>query len=290
MSKFIQLSADDDTKNFLSHCVSQYESPPLSRYVKSILRKPLGLFLGHTDVNAFLTTGRMFVFSTSQFRALMAPWLQSRSEMELKALRCLDIGAGDGGVTAQLAPVFHEVVTTEVSSHMVKQLRQRGFTCHEVNDVADVPRGEGFDVISLLNVIDRCDRPRTLLQNVKRLLRSSDSCVVVATPLPLNPWVERGTSWVRPTESIGRIGCCHTDNSRSWEECASHLVEDFVEPLGFEVVNASRVPYISEGDLSNPYYILDDCLLVLRARNDTAEKKSSSFHPQDSTVYVEDRS
>lgn len=45
--------------------------------------------------------------------------------------RLLDVGAGAGNVTQQLAPLFEEVVTTEVSSMNAVRLRQRGFVCVE---------------------------------------------------------------------------------------------------------------------------------------------------------------
>lgn len=54
--------------------------------------------------------------------------LSSYSEFQNRALRLLDVGAGSGGPTAKLAPLFNEVITTEAASYMVMQLRERGFT------------------------------------------------------------------------------------------------------------------------------------------------------------------
>jgi hypothetical protein len=37
----------------------------------------------------------------------------------------------------------------------------------------------------------------------------------------------------------------------------------FVEEHGFTVHNYARVPYLSQGDFSKPYYVLSDAILVL---------------------------
>ena len=48
-----------------------------------------------------------------------------------------------------------------------------------------------YDVITCLNVLDRCDRPLTLLRQMRRALRP-DGLLVVALVLPLSPYVEHG--------------------------------------------------------------------------------------------------
>lgn len=39
----------------------------------------------------------------------------------------LDVGAGDGNVTAKLATLHKKVVATEISKHMTTRLAQKGF-------------------------------------------------------------------------------------------------------------------------------------------------------------------
>ena len=63
----------------------------------------------------------MFVLSTQHARAL----LQLGPDDRLPLL--LDVGAGDGGVTERLEPLFDRVVATEASQWMVGRLRDRGF-------------------------------------------------------------------------------------------------------------------------------------------------------------------
>lgn len=78
----------------------------------------------------------------------------------------MDVGAGSGGPTAALAPLFDEIVTTEAAKHMAAQLRERGFKCVETCDLlaAEELRGELFDVVALFNVLDRCLEPFSLVR------------------------------------------------------------------------------------------------------------------------------
>ena len=47
-----------------------------------------------------------------------------------------------------------------------------------------------YDVISCLNLLDRCDRPLTLLRHVHASLRPGSGRAVVAMVLPYKPYVE----------------------------------------------------------------------------------------------------
>lgn len=96
---------------------------------------------------------------------------------------------------------------------------------------------------------------------------------MLATPLPLNPSVEKGTKWVKPTENIALPGKCFCECS--WEESLNHLVKDVLEPAGFCVLAVSRLPYLSEGDYRRSFYTLDDALLVLGPVDPSAQEAAS---------------
>lgn len=64
--------------------------------------------------------------------------------------------------------------------------------CCRLLDVEMWPEaGIKFDVITCLNLLDRCDRPLSLLQELKASLNPGGR-VVVALVLPFNPYVEIG--------------------------------------------------------------------------------------------------
>lgn len=59
-------------------------------------------------------------------------------------------------------------------------------------DVDLWPSGEiMFDVISGLNLLDRCDRPVAVLHSMKKVLKPGGR-VVIAVVLPFSPYVEFG--------------------------------------------------------------------------------------------------
>jgi 16S rRNA A1518/A1519 N6-dimethyltransferase RsmA/KsgA/DIM1 with predicted DNA glycosylase/AP lyase activity len=72
------------------------------------------MFLCHS----LLGRGSMFVFSSEQFLKLVPK----------PSGRLLDLGAGDGRVTEIMAPHFTEVMVTEVSPTMRRQLTLKGFS------------------------------------------------------------------------------------------------------------------------------------------------------------------
>merc|ERR1719399_2128526 len=123
----------------------------------------------------------------------------------------LDVGAGSGSVTAQLAGLFDQVVATEVSTPMVARLRARkGVTfvieAEDLGTVQEKVRAEGiaqagqeaaaterFTCICALNLLDRCDRPRELLREIWSML-APGGVLLMAVVCPFRPFVEgKGT-------------------------------------------------------------------------------------------------
>lgn len=52
--------------------------------------------------------------------------------------------------------------------------------------------GFQYDVISCLNLLDRCDDPLPLLRDIKRSLVPNTGRLILATVLPFQPYVEIG--------------------------------------------------------------------------------------------------
>jgi SAM-dependent methyltransferase len=212
------------------------------------------------DVNGMLGIYPMHVLSTEQWRFLLeaaavAPYDEPRG-------RLLDVGAGSGDVTVQLAPLFERVVTTELSRSMAYRLRRRGFSVHRTDvAVAGVPEGP-YDVVSCLNVLDRCATPLSLLGSVRAGL-GSGGLLVLALVLPYRPFVYEGPSSVDPMERLPLDGL-------PWEAAVNGLCAQVLEPLSLEVVAVSRVPYLSGGDSGRAIYELDDAIVVCRAVGNVA--------------------
>ncbi|KAF2898783.1 hypothetical protein ILUMI_07392, partial [Ignelater luminosus] len=114
-----------------------------------------------------------------------------------------------------------------------------------------------YDVISCLNLLDRCDRPLLLLNQIKEALQPK-GVALVAIVLPFLPYVEVGPSDHKPTELLPIRG-------QTFERQVDSLIHDVFIPSGFQVIRWTRVPYLCEGDLRQSYYWLDDAVFLIES-------------------------
>lgn len=267
-SRYIELSCDEPTTQFLIQCCEEYNSSYISSYyIKNAFIKPLmKTYYNHTDCNGILGTGSMFVCSTQQGKLLLDKHINNTHTNDTILL---DIGAGDGNVTLQLKPLFNTVYTTEVSDRMVHKLQAiHQFNCYQTTDIhyifKDIKQHHNNispSVITLFNVLDRCDHPIQLLRDIYNNM-SSTSILLLAVVLPLKPSVENSDgTWSAPIQSIVTRGytCCST-----YEDSLTGLIDDIILPIGYTLQSISRVPYISAGDTVKPFYVLQDALIVLQ--------------------------
>lgn len=210
----------------------------------------------------------------------------------------LDIGSGEGEVASKLGEYFGTVVATETSPAMVKRCAEshRDWTVLETGTIEDVwekfkeqnvreeergtstksdaakrrvhklieeedkDRQRKFDCIGMFNVLDRCDRPFTMLSHIRNLLKPKTGLFVLAVVLPFRPFVELDDGTRRaPVEKLDVA-----TPSSAWEYGVRDIYENVLKPSGFEIEKISRVPYVSEGDHLAGAYVLDDAVFVLR--------------------------
>ncbi|KPI90414.1 putative DREV methyltransferase [Leptomonas seymouri] len=237
----------------------------------------LSLFLSRTTAHGLVGRGGMFVYSNAQIRRLLRPPHTPASaplppSFQFESL--LDIGAGDGGVTAKMEPLFRTVYATEFSASMRWRLRRRGYEVlpHETPFVID-PAAQSvvrryFDVIACNNVLDRADQPQTLLRDMRDSLKPG-GFLVLAVVLPWCPFVEDGPLQKAPSEKLPMEGgeCC---KGATYEASTTKLFENVLIPMGFELVRWTRLPYLCEGNLRNEYALLNDAVFVLQKKSDAA--------------------
>ncbi|CAG9855682.1 unnamed protein product [Phyllotreta striolata] len=251
-TKFVQLHPDEDTLQFLKQ--SEKKSDWVFTQVwHSLIKLVFGLFMTQTSINGWLRRGSMFVISHQQFKQLLLP---SAFDHTWKSETLLDLGAGDGEVTAQLAPSFKKVYVTEVSKTMRSLLEMKGY---EVLEIDNWHVDRKYDFISCLNLIDRCDTPLELLQQIRHSL-NPNGVVLLAVVLPFSAYVEYGSPDHKPKELLPIKG-------PDFEQQVESVVRDVLNPNGFEVISWSRVPYLCEGDLQQSYYWLDDAIFLLRLKS-----------------------
>jgi len=216
---------------------------------KTALHRALRSWVSDFDADGLLDMYPMHLLGTSGWRTLLG---------DRSPRRYLDIGAGAGHVTSAIAPLVGETVTTETSRVMARKLRGRGFRCYEA-DMAETGAPEPhYDLVTCLNVLDRCPRPKSLLEAARAALAPGGR-LVIAVPLPFNAFFYDGPASRDQKERLELSG-------PGWERSAVALVEKTLEPLGFEVETISRVPYLSRGDSQQELYVLDDVLVMCKEK------------------------
>ena len=197
--------------------------------LRGTLRGVLRRVVSDFDADGLLGTHPMALFGPTAWRDLLGA-----------RRRLLDIGAGSGDVTIHARDIAQEIVTTEISGPMARRLRARGLACHRADLTRELPPDLGeFDAVSLCNVLDRCARPRTLLQTALGLLEPG-GVLLLTVPLPARPHVDVGSATVDPDEPFAGDG-------DSFESALVDLVERFLEPCGMVIRRLARAPYLSRG-------------------------------------------
>ena len=248
-SVYVPLTLDPATRAWIDDA-HEHPNSAMSLVARKIAMKVMSDY----DANGLSNTHDMRVLGTEQWRLVL------RRLDDRPRGRCLDVGAGDGNVTDELAPLFDEVVTTELSRNMQKRLEEHGYVCHRVDLADDDVPGGPYDVIAMLNVIDRTQRPLTLLERARAHLVPS-GLLALAVPLPLSPHVHVGPVTVSPDELLPTV---KRSSKGAFEKSANALVRDVFVPLGFRLLSFSRVPYLCRGDARRPVHRLDDAIFVLQ--------------------------
>lgn len=230
----------------------------------------------------------MFVASAAQLRRL----LDVAGAEPPSAVSLLDIGAGQGSPTAMFAAALHvpasRVAVIESSAPLRRSLRASGYTAAAGFGQLRSHVGT-FGAVSLLNVLDRCDDPHSVLAAAVAALRpSQDSLLFVATVLPFCARVYEGALGKlhasRPPIVSLRLPPpyhCHSGppfgliGRPSFEQHAAAFAAEAFRSLPLRVMAWTRLPYLSSGDLGRSYYYLPNVLFMLRH---TGERRNVT-HP-----------
>ncbi|XP_073968613.1 protein-L-histidine N-pros-methyltransferase [Rhodnius prolixus] len=242
-SLHVPLTLDKETEMFLDTS-RKLSNSVLTQLCHSLIKFILGFFMTQTSINGWLGRGSMLVFSTSQFSKLTGRQVGEEGELA-------DLGAGDGTTTKTMSAFFTRVTVTELSKPMRTSLQRAGFRVAEIDSWYD----RKYDVVSCLNVLDRCDRPLTLLGQIRAGMKPG-AMAIVAIVLPFKPYVEVGTKDHKPIEELPIKG-------NTFEDQVTSVIEDVLIPSGFIINSWAKVPYLCQGDLNQAYYWLHDAVFTL---------------------------
>jgi len=99
---------------------------------------------------------------------------------DLSALDCLDVGCGDGGITAQLAPHFRLVIGIDVepqSVHRAKSSVRQKNLMFSVASAHHIPFNESsFDVVVCAQVYEHVQDQHALASEIWRIIRPGGVC------------------------------------------------------------------------------------------------------------------
>ena len=211
------------------------------------MRRLLRPALSDFALNGLFGTYPLYLLSTAHWQALLGRDAGGR---------LLDIGAAGGDVTRQLAPLYDEVVATDVSRPMVRRLRHAGFDARRTDLIRDSLDEEPFDTVALLNVLDRCDQPNTMLHRAIEAGREG-ATILLSIPLPYDPWHYTGSLPMRPRRPLPLGG-------RTFADDLATLVDTVLPDAGLTVRRTIRTPYVSAGDRRRQDYRLDAAVIVAR--------------------------
>jgi SAM-dependent methyltransferase len=259
---FIEMSLDSETQQFLDICYSKSDSY-FTHLFHSIARTILCLFMSSTSANGLLGRGSMFIFSDQQFSKLMGEYLvksDSYSTNDEKIL--LDLGAGDGKVTQVMAQYFTKTYATEISPVMKKILSKKDFNVIDINEWHQ--NGISYDLICCLNLLDRCDKPLTMLRQMKASLKHKTGLILLALVLPFSQYVEVNDkrSDHKPSEVLSIGG-------NDFESQLVSFRDKVLTPNGLEIIRWTKLPYLCEGDIDLTYYWLNDVVILLKPTHDS---------------------
>jgi hypothetical protein len=157
---------------------------------------------------------------------------------------------------------------------MCQRLRDKGFQswCEDVSTTYHqrIAEGHTFDLVSMLNVIDRTPKPLSLLHAAHSML-NENGMLLLATPLPCRPFYftndfkshnntrSKQSRYGQPSEAIAGLS-----KTGMWDEQAECLLRKVLPASGFEPLVFARLPYVSGGDFFKDHTKLDDIVVVAR--------------------------
>lgn len=257
---FLPLQKDSETQIFIDsrHANARTIQSRISNAILTIGRATIGkLFLnGNSEVIGLLFPGGLFVASEEHFRKLLEPVLK---RAYFDQFQLLDIGAGDGSVTAALARAcnldFASVWTVEAAMSKRWRLQRAGFQV-----LTDLPPFSSvYDVLVILNVLDVAQDGAQLLSDALAMLKPG-GFLVLGLVLPYRPKLNFG---------VNTLAGLSTDLNASNTKRGAVFEKNFVELLHFLsaypllLQKWTRVPYLSGGDQRSAVYVYDEALMLL---------------------------
>ena len=183
--------------------------------------------------------------------------------------------AGDGHVTVTAYRPSVESWRNEASFGCVESLKSNPSIDHVhfetgLESISRSSQDRKFDIISMLNVLDRCDKPMSMLRDAKTLL-ANEGKLVVALTYPHRPFVvEKDVIKAKQSETFLDL-----DTQETFEDFVDHCTDSVFAPNGYNVDIFTRVPYICAGSRKQrPIQLLVMCSVHMQCAVQSELKKT----------------
>ncbi len=209
----------------------------------------------HGDAAARLSTRHMVALHAGVAAALLSREPADAAPAAGRGVLLLDVGAATGATTAELAGLFTRVVATDASRACVDVLAQRpeiDMAVHTDRLLAEEFGGQSrqqlYDVVALLNVLDRCSDPEQLLSEARSLLlpAGDGGQLLLGFAHPLSAFVQpQGLSYFRAADDHSRVRAFFGDVRRDeeFEAFVGDIERAVLAPRGLCVERWTRFPY-----------------------------------------------
>ncbi len=136
------------------------------------------------DLTEFYQTGGMHAGAESEIP--VETWLKETARDDERRFesfreqitnnRVLDFGCGAGGFLLRAATVAGSVTGLELEQRFVPHFKKNALEVHA--DIADIPPGAQFDVITAFHVLEHLPDPRDMLMQFKKFLAPSGNITI----------------------------------------------------------------------------------------------------------------
>ena len=237
---------DDQLEQFVVSCLKN----PVPNWKQKILN---WLYKNNKihfyDAQVYANSPRLYMMSASDWNSVLK---DNRS-----AHTALDVGAGKGDLVHFYKDNFSRIVCMETSKAMCRSLQRQGYIAHRTTTATyeEEKVSEDVDIVFCLNTIDRCTNPKSLLENIRKLVPPG-APVIISVPLPYCH-----LDFIQKTALSG-MGL---DGDNTFESSAEVVAQKLLIFNGFQPVSLYRYPYISSGPLDYPLsQTLDTAVFVCK--------------------------
>jgi len=234
----------------------------------------------HSDAASLFGTSRMFALSSSVAKALIYP----SDVVNVQTIpKLLDVGAASGHTTKELLPFFDFVVATEASVVCKRELDKVVDVALATKTLEEAKQYGPFDIVALLNVLDRTEQPQQLLTDSMLLLKKGDQETVgrlllafsqpisyfvqpQTFPTPKNASNENDTTEKSKHDVCGNSGNSiffdNVNSKSSFETFVEDIYEHILTPSKLKIVRWTKYPYVA-GSKDEGYSYLNQVIFYV---------------------------